>query len=115
MSTTWTFDSVVFINFQMYQVTAKIQLFFSSTVNSFPYSIDTFHKQVAGGAHSSCFIGGSAGKPATVFSKCLTNNQPGKSVLVADLEVNGALDLVVLPEPDYDRGRVTADFALQGH
>lgn len=78
-------------------------------------SINTFHKQVAGGAHSSCFIGGSAGKPATVFSKCLTNNQPGKSVLVADLEVNGALDLVVLPEPDYDRGRVTADFALQGH
>ncbi len=75
----------------------------------------TFDEQVAGGADGSRLTGGGAGEAAAVFSKRLTNHQPGESVLVGDLEVDGALNLVVLSEPHDDRSRVTADLTLQGH
>lgn len=75
----------------------------------------TFDEQVAGGADGSCLAGGGAGEAAAVFSERLPNHQPGESALVADLEVDGALDLVVLSEPQDDRSGMTTDLTLQGH
>lgn len=75
----------------------------------------TFDEQVAGGADGSRLAGGRAGEATAVFSKRLADHQPGKSVLVADLEIDGALNLVVLSEPHEDRSGVTTDLALQGN
>lgn len=75
----------------------------------------TFDKQVAGSVDCSCLVSGGAGEAATIFGEGLADRHAGKSVLVGDLEVDGALDLVVLSEPHDDRGRVTADLTLQGH
>lgn len=75
----------------------------------------TLDKQVTGRADSSRLIGSCAGEAAAVFSECFTDHQSGKSVLVGDLEINGALNLVVLSEPHNDGGGMTADLALQGH
>lgn len=78
-------------------------------------SILTLDKQVAGGADGSRLVRGSAGEAAAVFSEGLTDHQLGVSILKANLEINRALDLIVLSEPHDDRGGVTADLALQGH
>lgn len=75
----------------------------------------TLDKQVTGRADSSRLIGSCAGEAAAVFSECFTDHQSGKSTLVGDLEINGALNLVVLSEPHNDGGGLTADLALQGH
>lgn len=75
----------------------------------------TFNEQVAGSADGSRLAGGGAGEATAVFGKCLADHQPGQVALVADLKVDGALDLVVFSEPHDDRGGVTTDLALQGH
>lgn len=75
----------------------------------------TLDEQVAGSADSSRLICGGAGEASAIFSERLTDHQLGKSVLVANLKINGALNLVVFSEPHDDRGRVTTDLALQGH
>lgn len=75
----------------------------------------TLDKQVAGGADGPRLVCGSAGEAAAVFSESLTDHQLGVSVLKANLEINRALDLIVLSEPHDDGGGVTTDLALQGH
>lgn len=75
----------------------------------------TFDQQVAGSADGSRLAGGGAAKAAAVLSERLADQHPGESVHVADLEVDGALDLVVLSEPHDDGGRVAADLTLQSH
>lgn len=75
----------------------------------------TFDEQVAGGADGSRLAGGGAAEAATVFSERLADQHPGESVPVADLEVDGALDLIVLSEPQDDGSRVAADLTLQSH
>lgn len=67
----------------------------------------TFDKQVAGGADSSSLTGSSASEAATIFSKGLTDHQAGIAVFISDLEVNGVLDSVILPEPHNGWGGVT--------
>lgn len=73
----------------------------------------TFDEQVAGSANGSCLIGGRAAKATAVFGKRLTDQQPSDPICVANLEINGAFDLVVLSEPHDDRSRPTADLAFQ--
>ena len=75
----------------------------------------TLYEQIAGRANCSSLAGSRAGEAAAVFSKGFTDHQTGKSILIADLEVNGALDLVVLSEPHDDRARMSSDLALQRH
>lgn len=75
----------------------------------------TLDQQVAGGADGSSLVGGGARKAPAVFCKGFADHQPSQSAGVADLEVNGALNLVVLPEPHDDGGGLTADLAFQGH
>ena len=75
----------------------------------------TFDKQVAGGADGSRLASGGAGEAAAVFSERLADHHSCKSVLVADLEVDGALNLVVLSEPHDDGSGVAADLTLQSH
>lgn len=77
--------------------------------------VTTFDEQVAGSADGSGLTGGGAGEAAAVLGKRLADQHTGKSVGVADLEVDGALYLVVLPEPHDAGGRVATDLALQGH
>lgn len=75
----------------------------------------TLDKQVAGGADGSRLVCGGAGEASAIFSKSLTDHQLGESVLVANLEINRALNLIVLSEPHNDGCGVTTDLALQGH
>lgn len=74
----------------------------------------TFDKQVAGGADGSCLTGGGAAEATAVFSERLTDHHPSKSVRVADLEVDGTFDLVVLSEPHDYGSRMATDLTLQG-
>ena len=53
-----------------------------------PIPADTFDEQVAGGANGSRLVGGGTGEAAAVFSERLADHHPGKSVLVAYLEVD---------------------------
>lgn len=75
----------------------------------------TLDEQVAGGADSSHLVCGGAGKTSTIFSKCLTDQQLRKSVLIANLEIARGLNLVVFSEPHDDRCGLSTDLALQGH
>lgn len=75
----------------------------------------TFDEQVARGADGSRLTGGGAGEAAAVFSERLADHQPGVSARVADLEVDGVLDLVVLSEPHDAGSGVAADLTLQSH
>lgn len=75
----------------------------------------TLDEKVAGGADGSRLTCGGAGEAPAVFSERLADHQLGDSVLIANLEINGALNLVVLSEPHDDGCRVTTDLALQGH
>lgn len=75
----------------------------------------TLDQQVAGGADGSRLAGGGAGEASAVFGEGLADYQPGEPAHVADLEVDGALNLVVLSEPHYGRLRMTADLTFQGH
>lgn len=87
-------------------------MWMSSPVFLFVLTLD---EQVAGGADGSRLVCGGAGEASAVFSKRLADHQLGESVLVANLEIDGALDPVVLSEPHDDGRGVTADLALQGH
>lgn len=74
----------------------------------------TFDEQVAGSADGSCVVGGGAAKTPAVFGERLTDHQARDPVRVADLEVDGTFDLVVLSEPHDEWGRLAADLAFQG-
>lgn len=73
----------------------------------------TSDEQVAGSADGSCLVGGGAAKTAAVFSERLADQQPRDPVRVANLEVDGTFNLVVLSEPHDDRGRLAADLTFQ--
>lgn len=75
----------------------------------------TLDEQVAGGADSSRLVCGGAGKTSTIFSKRLPDQQLCHSVLIANLEITRALNLVVFSEPHDDRCGRSTDLALQGH
>lgn len=94
---------------------AMMQTLFIDDLSLVLLFVLTLDEQVAGGADSSRLVCGGAGEASTVFSECFADHQLGESVLIANLEINGALNLVVLSEPHDNRLRVTADLALQGH
>lgn len=75
----------------------------------------TLDKQVAGCTDGSSLASSSASEATAVFCEGLADDQTGTFTLISDLEVNGAFNSVVLPEPHDARGRVTRDLAFQSH